>query len=117
MNEREFNEWLKTRSKAVQDRNLSDDPRPWKYSVIQEHKEPIQESKDGKDIHRDEPKEKGMDGKSHPQYRVTITWLISDRRKRDSWGMSETIADCVVSASRRFLGLDDTRSPRRKACK
>lgn len=58
-------------------------------------------------------KKEALDGKSHPTYRVSITWLVSDRRRRDAWGMSETIADCIVSAFRRFYGLHDTRTSRR----
>lgn len=75
-------------------------------AVLQKLKADSVQSQDKEAIHMHRQKEKAMDGSSYPQFRVTITYFVSDRRRRDAWGMAETIADCLVSASRRLLGTD-----------
>lgn len=35
-------------------------------------------------------------------YYVRFVFLVSDHRRRDGFGMSETVADCLVRALRRF---------------
>lgn len=73
------------------------------------------ESEDGEAVHHDGQEEEGLDGERHPAAYLSITWRVSDRRRRDAWGMSETVADAVVSAVRRFVGLPDTRTAKRKS--
>ena len=83
--------------------------------VVQEQQADQPKPQDRKTVPSHQRPEKGVDGKRHPQFRVSITWLVSDNRVRDAWGMSETVADCIVSAVRRFLGLDDPRRAKRPA--
>ena len=52
------------------------------------------------------PKNKGVDGKDHPRFRVSVTLLMSDQRDRDPDGAVSTLMDCLVSARRRLLALD-----------
>lgn len=89
-------------------RNSSDDSQSGTNPILQKWKD----ADKGKDDHRS--KEEEMDGGSHPTYYVSIEWHNSDRRRRDAWGMSETIADVLVSAFRRFYGLHDTRTAKKK---
>ena len=64
---------------------------------FQEHKEVLA----GKDDNRPRrPKAKGSD---HPSYRLTVTFLFSDRRRRDLDGCLATIADSLIAARRRLL--------------
>lgn len=43
-----------------------------------------------------------MDATSGAGYFLSVTFLVSDRRRRDPTGMFETIADVLVRALRRF---------------
>jgi len=87
------------------------------HTIIQEQQTDLPQQKNKKAICSYKQKKQAMDGANHKKFRVSIHWLISDRRTRDGWGMAETIADCVVSASRRFLGLDDSRTTKRRVRK
>lgn len=78
-------------------------------TVIQEQQDDCDKSEDRQAIHHVQPKKEGMDGRGYPQFRVSITYLVSDYRRRDAWGMAETIADCIVAAVGRLLGTDATR--------
>lgn len=89
------------------------DQKPGACPVFQEQQADSAEPKDGQALHHVLPQEEGMDGGSNTPAHVSITWLVSDKRRRDAWGMSETVADCIVSAVRRFLGLHDTRTAKR----
>jgi hypothetical protein len=82
--------------------------------IVQKQQEPVQEQENRKNVYRHRSKEKEMDGIGHQQFRVSIIWLVSDRRRRDTWGMSETIADAIVTSVRRFLGIHDPRTSKRK---
>lgn len=42
----------------------------------------------------------GLDETRHPKFRVSITFRVSDRRRRDNSGMLDTILDCLISAGR-----------------
>lgn len=67
----------------------------------------VQESQDAdarQVTHRS--KEAKVDGKVHPKYRIAITLLVSDRRRRDGDGAVSTLFDCLVAAIRRLPGLD-----------
>lgn len=73
------------------------------------------QQKDGQAVHHVGPKEKEVDGRGVPQFRVSIKYLVSDYRRRDAWGMAETIADCLCLAARRLLGTDAPRRTKRGA--
>lgn len=97
----QYNEYLQ---------NQIRDKRNRQRALYEERKnDPVEPAKN-----HDRPKEASLDGEGHQQFNITITWHVSDRRRRDAWGMSETIADCIVSAVRRFYGLHDTRKARKK---
>lgn len=61
------------------------------------------------------PKRKSVNDANHPaggegkdevtggRYRVRFILCVSNRQRRDGFGMSETIADCLVRAIGRFL--------------
>jgi len=70
--------------------------------VVQEHKEDRAELKvkTGNADHR--PKKKKVDGPVYRPVGISINWSLSDKRRRDAWGMAETIADCLVAAARRL---------------
>jgi hypothetical protein len=70
--------------------------------VIQKHEENHPPAKrTPKPNHR--PKEKAMDERCGGPVRIAITWRVSDKRRRDAWGMAETIADCMVAAFGRLV--------------
>ncbi len=98
-------------------RNMSSDSGTRTHHQLQEQEARGDRTKEGREQicnELDSSKCESLDGEFDSRFRITIVWLISDKRRRDSWGMSETIADCIVSASRRFLGLDDTRTAKNK---
>lgn len=81
----------------------------------------FQESKAGhpgqvnrKDADADRASRKKVDAESSGPVRVSITYLVSDKRRRDCWGMAETIADCLVEASRRLLDSNAAGSAERQ---
>lgn len=80
--------------------------------VLQEQQTDCHQPQDGEAVHHVQPQEKEVDGRGYPQFRVSITYLVSDYRRRDAWGMAETVADCIVAAARRLLGADVARKPR-----
>lgn len=90
--------------KAYRERNR-------KCSIVQKHEDDNNKTKTKAD---NKPKETGMDGSSNQPARISITWLVSDKRRRDGWGMAETIADCIVAAFGRFSGQDATGKSKRK---
>jgi hypothetical protein len=47
-----------------------------------------------------QPTEEAKANGIHRKFRVTITFRTSDRRIRDGYGMSETIADAIIAAIR-----------------
>ena len=63
-----------------------------KCSVIQEQQNALQGNADNK------PKKAKADGKDHPVYKVSITFLISDERERDLDGATSTVLDCLIRA-------------------
>lgn len=77
--------------------------------VIQELKADCVQPQYQAPVHMHGQEEKAVDGQRYPQFRVSITYFVSDRRRRDAWGMAETVADCIVSATRRLLGTDAAR--------
>lgn len=66
-------------------------------SVFQEH-----QKEQPKRIHIHPKKDKGQNAVAGKRYFVSITFRVSDKRKRDAFGMLETVADCLVRAVRRF---------------
>ena len=42
------------------------------------------------------------DASNRKQYIVRFVFLVSDRKRRDGYGMSETVADCLIRAIARF---------------
>lgn len=52
------------------------------------------------------PKETKMDGRLHPSYRVSATFLIADERDRDLDGMFSTTQDCLIAATGRLAQMD-----------
>lgn len=70
--------------------------------IFQEPKENSRGSKDFKaaQLHRSKAQE--ADGRTGGRYHVSIVFMVSDRRKRDAFGMLETVADALVRAVRRF---------------
>lgn len=75
-------------------------------SVVQESQTRGDQPRDRKtdELYRGEGEapESGLGG----GYSIEFTFLLSDRRRRDGWGMCETVADCLVRAVRRFLEGD-----------
>lgn len=53
---------------------------------------------------------KNTDGRAGERYFVRVIFRVSDNRKRDAFGMLETVADCLVRAVRRFNSGDAGRS-------
>lgn len=47
----------------------------------------------------------GMDEKGHPQFKLTVTILVSDNRRRDIDGALSTLLDCLIAAGRQ-LAMD-----------
>lgn len=47
-----------------------------------------------------------LDGASHPKFRISIDFLVADRRRRDADGMLSTILDCLVHAQGRLAPVD-----------
>lgn len=66
------------------------------------------------DADTDQAENKAVDEPVHRPVRVSITWCLSDKRRRDCWGMGETIADCIVAAARRLLETYAAGGPERK---
>lgn len=89
------------------------DKRDRKCNVIQEQQEDSQEQGNRSDVSDNRSKKESMDGFGNKPVRVSITWHISDKRRRDAWGMAETVADCIVAAFRRLSNADDTRKSKR----
>lgn len=56
-------------------------------------------------VHSDKSQAPGVDGSSHPAYRVAIVIRVSDGYARDPDGAVSTIMDCIVSAVRRFMAM------------
>lgn len=100
MTHNEYQQWLKTRSKSTQSRNLPDYSKLGAHSILQE----FQTSDPGKTDNRSQ-KAKG-NGVNHPSYRITVEFLYSDKRRRDLDGGLSTILDCLVKAVRRLQRLD-----------
>jgi hypothetical protein len=48
------------------------------------------------------------DGNHHRGFKITVTFLVSDRRDRDGDGMYSTIQDCLIHAVGRLTNLDRT---------
>lgn len=46
-------------------------------------------------------------------YSVRFVFRVSDKRRRDGFGMSETAADCLIRAIRRFVRGDTAKQFRR----
>ncbi len=42
-------------------------------------------------------------GKDHPKFSVSVTFKMSDNRKRDLDGQIATVLDCLIDARRRFV--------------
>lgn len=57
----------------------------------------------GTPLFDNQPEAPEVDGSDHPKFRVTATLRFSDRRRRDSHGAYETLADCLIAAARRLL--------------
>lgn len=66
-------------------------------SVFQEH-----QKEQPKRFHIHAKKDKGQDAVAGKRYFVSIIFRVSDKRKRDAFGMLETVADCLIRAVRRF---------------
>lgn len=53
-----------------------------------------------------QPKKAAGDGGDNPQYRITVTLLVSDWRDRDGDGAYSTLQDCLIHAAGRLLEMD-----------
>ena len=69
-------------------------------SVVQEPEagNPGQQHRQDADTHR--AKGKAVDESVHPKFKLTITCLFSDQRRRDIDGCATTMLDCLVKAVR-----------------
>lgn len=52
------------------------------------------------------PAKKEADGSDQPQYRLSVTFRVSDKRHRDGDGMLATIFDATTDAVGRLTALD-----------
>lgn len=77
------------------------------HPVIQEQKEVRERPR----VHGQE--NPPVDGQRDQQYRVTITFHISDRRRRDIDGGTSTLLDCIVAARRQLDGNTGSRTTRK----
>lgn len=74
----------------------------------------LQESKDDmREALNNAPKVQGENGCHNPRYKVTVTFLMSDNRRRDLDGMLATILDAICTAGRLLAG-DTSHNGRRK---
>lgn len=56
-----------------------------------------------KDAHTHRAASQATDGSPRKSYRVRFVFLLSDRKRRDGFGLSETVADCTIRTLRRFV--------------
>ena len=101
----QFNPKVQQRLKeamANEDRASSEKPRS--NPQLQELQAGSPKGEARNDHHR--TKNKKVDARVHPSFRVTVILSYSDRRRRDIDGAASTVLDCIVTASRRFVGLD-----------
>ena len=47
-----------------------------------------------------------VDAKSHPSYRISIDFLVSDNLGRDCDGAQTTLLDCLIRSARRLSTMD-----------
>lgn len=109
MNESEFREWLRTRNESIQRLNHSNHPRIRGDQKLQES----EAGRNGDPIRRDQvpdeldtQRHQILDGKTHPKYKLTVTLLVADKRRRDADGMLSSLLDAMVKSVRRFNPMD-----------
>ena len=87
---------LSSRTLRALNPHLIAGPRP--PSVVQEQQGDIPKLQEREAVHRDKTGVQNVDGKGHPRFAVTITFLVSDNRRRDIDGCASTVLDCLVKA-------------------
>lgn len=91
--------------------NSTNDSASGRSPIVQKQQIDLSEQANRKAVHRDESRAKGVDGTSHPRYRITIALNFSDDRQRDADGSLATIMDCLVHAAERLMEMG-ARNPR-----
>lgn len=98
--------WYKT-TKAAGITEYQGDGQP---AQLQKHEASHPRPANRQDANPDTGQDKKADGCPRKRYLVTVIFLLDDNRKRDAFGMLETVADCLVRAIRRFCEGDTSRS-------
>lgn len=71
--------------------------------VIQESQAGSDKPADGQAIQLHRKKDKEAHDKIRTMYSLRFVFLVSDKHRRDGFGMAETVADCLIRAVRRFI--------------
>ena len=80
--------------------DCAQNPRNRKRAVVQEQEAHVrQEAGHG-------AQDQAVDERGCGDYRVSVTFLVSDERDRDGDGMLSTVLDCYLDAIGRLLGVD-----------
>ena len=86
---------------CYEERSISSKNRgDWIRTGFQKQQGDQRQSQVRKAVLKDAPQKEGVDGGVHRQFRVSVTFLVSDNRRRDPTGMLETIMDCLIHAVR-----------------
>lgn len=98
-------ELLKNPTLARINPGIEDHARPNRSRTRSELQEPKanpgrSQNPEAAQLHRSEAQE--ADERAGRCYHVRVVFLVSDRRKRDAFGMLETVADALIRAVRRF---------------
>jgi len=98
---------LPNASESTKRRNPHLYPRAGTSPQLQEQEADRDKPKDRKTVPSHGIQDKEMDAWRDKEYRISVTFLVSDKRRRDNPGMLETVCDAIIAAGRHLAGIED----------